>query len=69
MNTGTIRGEETSGYWPAGTAAFHLNADIADAVARYYYSTLDDDFDRDFGAELLIETARLWASLGTVLSS
>ena len=25
---------------------------------------LDDDFDRDFGAELLIETARLWASLG-----
>jgi alpha,alpha-trehalose phosphorylase len=60
----TIRGEETSGYWPAGTAAFHINADIADAVARYYYATLDDDFDRDFGAELLIETARLWASLG-----
>jgi alpha,alpha-trehalose phosphorylase len=60
----TIRGEETSGYWPAGTAAFHINADIADAVARYHYATLDDDFDRDFGAELLIETARLWASLG-----
>src|SRR5690606_6180463 len=31
----TIRGEECSGYWPAGTAAFHLNADIADAVRRY----------------------------------
>jgi alpha,alpha-trehalose phosphorylase len=60
----TIRGEETSGYWPAGTAAFHINADIADAVARYFNATLDDDFDRDFGAELLIETARLWASLG-----
>ena len=60
----TIRGEETSGYWPAGTAAFHINADIADAVVRYYNATLDDDFDRDFGAELLIETARLWASLG-----
>ena len=28
----TIRGEECSGYWPAGTAAFHINADIADAV-------------------------------------
>ena len=53
-----------SGYWPAGTAAFHINADIADAVVRYYNATLDDDFDRDFGAELLIETARLWASLG-----
>ena len=60
----TIRGEETSGYWPAGTAAFHINADIADAVVRYYNATLDDDFDRDFGAEILIETARLWASLG-----
>jgi alpha,alpha-trehalose phosphorylase len=60
----TIRGEETSGYWPAGTAAFHINADIADAVVRYHNATLDEDFDRDFGAELLIETARLWASLG-----
>ncbi|MDT0277066.1 glycoside hydrolase family 65 protein [Blastococcus goldschmidtiae] len=60
----TIRGEETSGYWPAGTAAFHINADIADAVVRYYNATLDEHFDRDFGAELLIETARLWASLG-----
>jgi alpha,alpha-trehalose phosphorylase len=60
----TIRGEETSGYWPAGTAAFHINADIADAVRRYFDATEDDDFDRNFGAELLIETARLWASLG-----
>ncbi|MGY1722356.1 glycoside hydrolase family 65 protein [Blastococcus sp. SYSU DS0533] len=60
----TIRGEETSGYWPAGTAAFHINADIADAVVRYFDATLDDAFDRDYGAELLIETARLWASLG-----
>src|SRR3954452_21099710 len=60
----TIRGEETSGYWPAGTAAFHINADIADAVVRYHHATLDEDFDRDFGTELLVETARLWASLG-----
>ncbi|RBY90115.1 family 65 glycosyl hydrolase [Blastococcus sp. TBT05-19] len=60
----TIRGEETSGYWPAGTAAFHINADIADAVIRYHSATLDESFDRDYGAELLLETARLWASLG-----
>ena len=60
----TIRGEETSGYWPAGTAAFHINADIADAVVRYYNATLDDDFDRDFGAELLIETGAAVGSLG-----
>ena len=35
----TIRGEECSGYWPAGTAAFHVNADIANAAARYLQAT------------------------------
>ncbi len=60
----TINGAECSGYWPAGTAAFHINADIADAVARYFSATRDRDFDRDYGAEILIETARLWISLG-----
>ncbi len=62
----TIHGEECSGYWPAGTAAFHVNADIADAVRRYMLATGDDDFERDFGAELLVETARLWMSLGSI---
>jgi alpha,alpha-trehalose phosphorylase len=28
----TIRGQECSGYWPAGTAAFHISGAIADAV-------------------------------------
>jgi alpha,alpha-trehalose phosphorylase len=60
----TIRGQECSGYWPAGTAAFHINADIADAVARYQFVTGDDSFERDVGLELLVETARLWRSLG-----
>ncbi len=60
----TIRGEECSGYWPAGTAAFHVNADIADATARYVAATQDEQFDESFGVELLVETARLWASLG-----
>jgi alpha,alpha-trehalose phosphorylase len=60
----TIRGQECSGYWPAGTAAFHVNADIADAVIRYVMATEDDAFERDFGTELLVETARLWRSLG-----
>jgi alpha,alpha-trehalose phosphorylase len=60
----TIRGQETSGYWPAGTAAFHINADIADAVARYHAATGDDDFECEVGLELLVETARLWRSLG-----
>lgn len=60
----TIAGQECSGYWPAGTAAFHLNADIAYAVERYRAATADEAFDRDIGVELLVETARLWASLG-----
>ena len=60
----TIHGEECSGYWPAGTAAFHINADIADAVTRYCAASDDDEFDRDIGVEMLVETARLWRSLG-----
>jgi alpha,alpha-trehalose phosphorylase len=60
----TIRGQECSGYWPAGTAAFHIGADIADAVIRYHAATGDNDFEREVGLELLIETARLWRSLG-----
>jgi alpha,alpha-trehalose phosphorylase len=60
----TIRGQECSGYWPAGTAAFHIAADIADAVVRYHAATDDDEFEREVGLELLVETARLWRSLG-----
>ncbi len=60
----TIRGQECSGYWPAGTAAFHINADIADAVRRYLFATGDDEFEGGPGIELLVSTARLWRSLG-----
>ena len=60
----TIRGQECSGYWPAGTAAFHINADIADAVARYVAATGDEAFEAEVGVDLLVETARLWRSLG-----
>ena len=60
----TIHGEECSSYWPAGTAAFHINADIADAVARYLAATGDEEFAAGPGLELLVETARLWRSLG-----
>jgi alpha,alpha-trehalose phosphorylase len=60
----TIRGEECSGYWPAGTAAFHINADIADAARRYVAATGDSEFEAGPGLELLVETARLWQSLG-----
>ena len=60
----TIRGQECSGYWPAGTAAFHINADIADAILRYLDATQDTDFARGAGLEMLVETARMWRELG-----
>ncbi|MFF3890347.1 glycoside hydrolase family 65 protein [Streptomyces sp. NPDC001914] len=60
----TIDGAECSAYWPAGTAAFHVNADIACAVMRYVSATDDEEFERSTGIDLLVETARLWVSLG-----
>ena len=42
----TVQGQECSGYWPTGTAAFHVNADIADAVLRYPDATEDTEFER-----------------------
>jgi alpha,alpha-trehalose phosphorylase len=60
----TIAGQECSSYWAAGTAAFHVDADIADAVCRYQAAAEDETFEREVGLELLVETARLWRSLG-----
>ena len=60
----TINGAECSAYWPAGTAAFHINAGIADAVIRYIDATGDEAFARGPGVDLLVNTARLWMSLG-----
>ena len=60
----TISGSECSGYWPAGLAAFHINADIADAARRYLAASGDADFERGPALELLVETARLWRSVG-----
>ena len=60
----TINGEEASASYQSGTAQYHLNADIAFAVRRYVNATDDRDFLAEAGAELLVETARMWADLG-----
>ena len=60
----TIHGEECSGYWPAGTAAFHVNAAVASAVILYVRATGNVGFEREIGLPILVETARLWRSLG-----
>ena len=61
---GAPSGAGVSGYWPAGTASFHINADIANAVVRYLDATGDGDFEREVAVELLVQTARLWRGLG-----
>ena len=60
----TIRGQECSAYWPAGTAAWHVNADIATAFERYRVVTGDQSLEAECGLAVLVETARLWHSLG-----
>jgi len=60
----TINGEEASAYYAAGTAQYHINADIMYALRKYVQVTSDEEFLFDEGAEMLVETARLWLSLG-----
>jgi len=60
----TINGEEASAYYMAGTAQYHLNADIAYTLRRYVDVTGDEDILSESGAEILAETARLWLDLG-----
>ncbi|RCK69097.1 glycoside hydrolase family 65 protein [Desertihabitans brevis] len=60
----TINGEEASAYYAAGTAQYHIDADISYAVSRYLHATGDVAFQLNQGAEILVETARMWADLG-----
>ncbi len=60
----TIGGEEASAYYPASTAQYHIDADIAYAIRRYVTATGDRSLLLDGGAEVVFETARLWADLG-----
>ncbi len=63
----TINGREASAYFPAGTAQYHINADIALALVRYVEVTGDRSLLLDGGAELLFETARMWIGLGAYI--
>ncbi|MFC7374013.1 glycoside hydrolase family 65 protein [Brachybacterium sp. GCM10030268] len=60
----TINGDEASAYYAAGTAQYHINADVAFAFSQYVDVTGDLDFQRRDGVRVLAETARLWADLG-----
>lgn len=60
----TITGRECSGYFPSGTAQYHINGDIAYAIVSYYLASNDIDFIEEKGMEILLETARLWLDVG-----
>jgi alpha,alpha-trehalose phosphorylase len=60
----TINGEEASSNFQQGTAQYHINADIAYAIRQYASVVGDARLLGGMGAEVLVETARLWADLG-----
>lgn len=60
----TIAGTECSSFFPSGTAQYHISADIAYSYIQYYLAEQDQGFLLSYGAEVLIETARLWAEIG-----
>jgi alpha,alpha-trehalose phosphorylase len=62
----TINGEEASAYYAAGTAQYHINAAVAYALEQYTRATADQEFLHCEGAEILVETARLWNDLGFI---
>ncbi|SFC66482.1 hypothetical glycosyl hydrolase [Bacillus sp. OV322] len=70
-----LTGEEETPEWAAinirtglrqrvasAIAEHHIAADIAYAVVNYYEATLDEEFMKKEGLELLKETARFWIS-------
>lgn len=70
----TDTGEETTPQWsdpqPDGTririwtgdSEQHISTDIAYAVLQYWRWTGDDDFMRQYGAEIVLDTAVFWGS-------
>jgi trehalose/maltose hydrolase-like predicted phosphorylase len=65
----TIAGQECSSHYPSGSAQYHINAAIAQAVELYVTATSDETLLLDGGAELLWETARIWLDVGTFSSA
>ncbi len=60
----TINGEEASAYYAAGTAQYHIDADVSFAISKYVEATGDDEFMAREGIDILVQTARMWADLG-----
>ena len=61
----TIDGNETSAYYPAGTAQLHINADIVYGFQLYERVTGDQSLMEGIGKEVVFETAKFWLDYGT----
>lgn len=55
-------GETTPPQYLTGQIEYHITADVAVGVYSYYVVTDDEDFMKKYGYEILIETAKFWAS-------
>ncbi|WP_070120141.1 glycoside hydrolase family 65 protein [Bacillus marinisedimentorum] len=60
----TISGTECSSYFPSGSAQYHISGDIAYSYVQYLLASGDEKFLKQYGAEVLFETARLWMDTG-----
>jgi alpha,alpha-trehalose phosphorylase len=60
----TINGEEASAHYAAGTAQYHINADVTYALAKFIDATGDLDFLCNGAIDIAVETARMWTTLG-----
>ncbi len=70
----TISGNETSAYFPAGTAQYHINADVTFAIQKYLNAIgginqlpKDSLLTKSGIKEIAVETARMWLSLGSFI--
>lgn len=60
----SIEGAECSGYFPSGSAQYHINNDIAYAIMQYFFASYDIDFLENKAFDILLECSRLWLDMG-----
>lgn len=60
----TIDGTESCGVWQHGNLEIHVTAAVAYGVWHYVRNSGDEEFLKNYGIELLVETSRYFASRG-----
>lgn len=55
-----VEGDEQCALWEYADNEVHITADIAYGLWHYFLATGDESFLFEYGAEILIETARFW---------